>query len=261
MLDGQETISLMDRMRTGTQLVRCRCPNGHAFVDEIFVSVNKQSNPEIVDNLAASGVQHLVCPSCPAICSIAEPITINDPHDQRFALFIPDPLTHRERRWRAQITAALATVPLGEIPHYFFDFDLIVGTAGLLDWLGYSQRPPIKQPVTDFSPIEATDSAGSMPASESFRMSTRPAGQAPGDGFPEIHEAFADLYGSKSSPPPPFVEPTPGRQSDASRAVDIDSDNRDSSTDDEAEIPSNAPAKPTMPATSPVKIEQQGRNE
>ena len=173
MRDEQKPVSLKDCIDTTRKLVRCVCPNGHVFAARIYVAINKATDSQALDEISTTGLQTVQCHLCTATCQLAEPFTLNDPQNKKFALYIPSVLAHKELELRARLTADLAQTDLDEIPFYFLSCQILLGQQGLLGWM--DNRDP-------FDTQEELEQ-------------------------PRIHEAFADLLTTKSAPPPPFVDP------------------------------------------------------
>ncbi len=162
---------------------RCRCPSGHAFDGEFYVAINTQTHPDAVDVIIFTGLQSCSCPECGAECAIAEPVTLHDPENGRFALYIPGMLSHLELHLRAVLLRRLANADGGEYPVYFGDFQSLVGRAALAAW--QSRRRLLVD--------GAVDDAGQSTSTES--------GEIPEEDRPSILEAFADLADVDSRPP------------------------------------------------------------
>jgi len=190
---------------TTRKQVRCTCAEGHVFTVTIHTAIDIDSNPEVLDQLTDKGLQPVACPECDAKWPLAEPLVLHAREGGRLALFVPEPLAHRELHLRAELMREVAEADPARTPSYIADFQTLVGSRALKYWLfGPSARalttvPPEQPPVEEPEPPEP--SAPTPEPSPPQRVSAPRI-------KPAIHEAFADLMGPevRTSTIPPELD-------------------------------------------------------
>jgi hypothetical protein len=187
MLDESNAWSKKTRINLETDLeaLHCRCTEGHRFAGEIYSTINTQTDPDALDALGAAGTQRLKCPVCGTDCTMAEPVTLHDPRNGRFALLVPEVLSHREIELRAALTNALARADKQVIPVYLAEFRILTGSRELAEWRQVPRSSQWPEPPS----LAARPQPGSPTG-----------GTPPGMKNPGLHEAFADLADRDSEP-------------------------------------------------------------
>ncbi len=194
-------ISTKTRRCTG----RCRCAGGHVFPTEIYTVIDMETDVDVLLKVTASGMQSVPCPKCNIECHIAEPFAIHDPENERYALYIPEMLSHRELFFRSGLLSCIAEIDGNDIPAYVGDFQTILGSSALIRW----KDELLSQPGERVSklPVNLIDQNNTVESSDK-------TGKQPADNSPAIHEAFADLALRDSSPPSYPPEPEQEEEED-----------------------------------------------
>jgi len=123
------------RFNTSQIMVRCRCINNHVFTTGIYVGINVDSQPDVYESFSKDGTQVVICPECKELQPLAEPVELINPSRERFAVFIPEMLAHRELEIRAKVSGRLADANPEELPTYVGNFETIIGKRALKEWI------------------------------------------------------------------------------------------------------------------------------
>ena len=123
------------RFNTSQIMVRCRCVNNHVFTTGIYVGINVDSQPDVYESFSKDGTQVIICPECKELQPLAEPVELINPSRERFAVFIPEMLAHRELEIRAKVSKRLADTNPEDLPTYIGNFETIIGKRALKEWI------------------------------------------------------------------------------------------------------------------------------
>jgi hypothetical protein len=183
-------------IETRREAVGCRCPSGHRFSAELLTAISLLTDRLLVAELEDKGVQERKCPACQGVCRLAEPVGLHDPQSRRFALYVPESLSHRRIALLALTLEYIATLDPTATPEYFETPALLCGRAELRRWLGgptavLSNGAAFQADAVPRHP----DEHGSGDAPSDLQSPTESS-----PGAPEIHAAFADLVNSGSVP-------------------------------------------------------------
>jgi hypothetical protein len=194
---------------TRREKVRCTCSQGHVFTAQIYLAIDIDTHPGALDALTDKGLQQVRCPECRTEWTLAEPLSLHAREGGRYALFVPEALTHRQLHLRADLMREVADADPDAIPTYVADFVTLIGTRALRYWLfGPSARSattaPPEEPAEPAAPAPSPASRPSQPPAP--LESVHPFETGP-SSIPAVHAAFADLTGpemrSSSLPPEP----------------------------------------------------------
>lgn len=181
-------------IETRREAVGCRCPSGHRFSAELLTAISLLTDRPLVAELEDKGVQERKCPACQGVCRLAEPVGLHDPQSRRFALYVPESLSHRRIALLALTLEYIATLDPTATPEYFETPALLCGRAELRRWLGGSTALLTNGVVFQAEATPAhPDEHGSVHGQSDLQS---PKGSSP--AAPEIHAAFADLANSRS---------------------------------------------------------------
>lgn len=150
----------------------CSCPAGHRFVASLFSAVDLDAHPEAVELLSDAGLQPARCTKCGVELWLAEPFVLLLPGRKRAALFVPDPLAHRELELRSEALLAAAAGPSPEAPPFAAVPDVVVGVPALHRWLFGEEAGPqqpareIHEAFRDLATPERTPGRASLPPAE-----------------------------------------------------------------------------------------------
>lgn len=154
----------------------------------------------LLTELLDRGVQERQCPICHALCRLAEPVGLHDPDGGRFALYVPEALSHRRIALLALTLEHIASLDPATTPEYCETPTLLCGRAELRRWLGGSSHP---RSLRFGSQLE--DLSGRIGPSAVHSAPGTPGNKSEAEqhshGAPEIHAAFADLVSDGSAPP------------------------------------------------------------
>jgi len=190
--------------------VRCTCAEGHLFTATLLTAIDIDTDPGALDELTDEGLQQVSCPECRGELPLAEPLVLHAREGGRLALFVPEPLAHRELHLRAELMREVADADPDETPAYAAEFQTLVGSRALRYWLfGPSARALSSDPPERSSSESPSESPEPEPPPAPTPEQSPPRRTSEQrQSKPAIHEAFADLMGPevRTSSIPPEVE-------------------------------------------------------